>query len=416
MKRSIRTRAAVGAAGLAAVAAVGIAHAPVSSSAPVSVTLNYNCPFPLIGDQAMSVKISSDIPDTITVGQPTGQFNISAIATVGANATSGLNLVGAKTIEGSALANAGVASPGLNLALKVPTNIAKTNIPASGAFDVTATGVTPSLTFTSPGTVTITVSDLLLTLTPKDANGAATGLGTFDSACTLVAGQNNVLATRQITGGTTTTPPTTAPPTTAPPTTTPPTTAPPTTAPPTTAPPTTAPPTTTPPGGPVKLTYGITGSSNIKAANGNVAITGNIKVDFDLASGTYTSDLTLNPTTGNFTIFGFLPSTAKIEFSQASKTTGQLVAGKLTSSSNVNIKLPNVSLLGLPISTDPACGTTSPSKIDLTSSGTFDPFKGGKLTGTYSIAPLKGCGFFNDIISMVTAGAGNTIELNLTKQ
>ncbi|MBC7551070.1 MAG: 5'-nucleotidase, partial [Cellulomonas sp.] len=47
---------------------------------------------------------------------------------------------------------------GSQLALKVPTVIAPTPVPASGPFTTTATGSTPSLVFSSPGTAVRTVA------------------------------------------------------------------------------------------------------------------------------------------------------------------------------------------------------------------------------------------------------------------
>ncbi|MFD4197673.1 DUF6801 domain-containing protein [Amycolatopsis thermoflava] len=185
---------------LAVSAAAGLlAGAGTSAADPATLTLTYTCPFPLIGNQPISVVINADIPATATVGRPTPEFDIEAVATVPSTATAGLNLVGAKTVEGTAQAAATVAAPEATLPVTVPTTIPPTAIPASGAFDVTATGTTPSLTFTQPGEATVSVGDLLLTLHPKKADGSDTGLGTFDSQCTQDPGQDNVLATVQIT-------------------------------------------------------------------------------------------------------------------------------------------------------------------------------------------------------------------------
>ncbi|GAB3582500.1 hypothetical protein GCM10027445_55910 [Amycolatopsis endophytica] len=184
---------------LAVSAAAGLlAGAGTSAADPATLTLTYTCPFPLIGNQQISVAINADVPATATVGEPTPEFAIEAVATVPETATAGLNLVGAKTVEGTAQASAAVDAPEASLPVTVPTTIAPTEIPASGAFDVTATGTTPSLTFTQAGEATVTVGDLLLTLHPKTADGSDTGLGTFDSQCTQDAGQDNTLATVQI--------------------------------------------------------------------------------------------------------------------------------------------------------------------------------------------------------------------------
>src|SRR4051812_21148559 len=76
-RSAVRTRAAAVVAGLVALAAFGVVHPQIGSTSPVSLTLNYTCPFPLIGDQAMSVTITSDIPASLQVGTPSGQFDIT---------------------------------------------------------------------------------------------------------------------------------------------------------------------------------------------------------------------------------------------------------------------------------------------------------------------------------------------------
>ncbi|MGD9482579.1 DUF6801 domain-containing protein [Streptomyces sp. TRM70308] len=196
-----RTKAALAAAAVVAAAgAIGVAGAAPAAAEPASLTLNYSCPFPLIGTQELKVEISADLPGTIAVGEATPEFLINTVSTVPPTATQGLSLVGAKTIEGSAVADSRIEAPQGGLDLKVPVELEKTDVPTSGSFTIDATGNAPAITFSQPGSAEITVNDLLLTLTPRTAAGGETGLGTFDSACTLIEGQDNVLHTFEITG------------------------------------------------------------------------------------------------------------------------------------------------------------------------------------------------------------------------
>ncbi|WP_208025762.1 DUF6801 domain-containing protein [Amycolatopsis acidicola] len=200
-----RTRVAAGAAAVGSagvVAASLLAFAGTSDADPVSLTLQYTCSFPLVGNQPIQIVIGSDIPASIPVGQATPEFAITAVSTVPSTVTQGLVLVGAATVEGTASAQSTVTAPEATLPVTVPTTIPSTPVPATAQpFDVTATGAAPALTFTQAGDATISVGDITLTMTPRKADGTETGLGTFDSACTQNAGQNNVLATFQITGG-----------------------------------------------------------------------------------------------------------------------------------------------------------------------------------------------------------------------
>ncbi|MBT2391775.1 hypothetical protein J7E87_20640 [Streptomyces sp. ISL-1] len=108
-------------------------------------------------------------------------------------------LAGAKTIEGSLDGNATVTAPQGSMPLTVPMTIPRTTIPASGSFDVTAKGTAPSLSFSRPGNAKVTVGDLTLHLTPKDANGNTTAVGTINAPCALDSGQNTVLQSLVIT-------------------------------------------------------------------------------------------------------------------------------------------------------------------------------------------------------------------------
>lgn len=208
MKSARRSRLAVGiaAAGAAGLVAATLAvSAGTGSAEPGSLTLHYTCPFPLIGNQQVSVEISTDLPATVETGAYTPQISIKAISNAGQTATEGLRLVGASTLEGSALATSTVSAPQGNLAVQLKTDIPKQDIPAVGNdLVVEATGAAPALRFDEPGTATLTVNELALELTPKRPDGTPTELGTFTSACTQDPGQENLLHTFEVTGEPTT--------------------------------------------------------------------------------------------------------------------------------------------------------------------------------------------------------------------
>ncbi|MDQ2589229.1 5'-nucleotidase, partial [Saccharothrix yanglingensis] len=208
------------AAGLSAVVVGGSAllGAGVGSAATAELTLVYNCPFPLIGAQDMSVRIVvEDLPDNPAVGEETPATRVTATATVPDLATQGLALVGAATVEGTAKARTTIDNAGSTIDIVPDLVVARTNVPASGPFDTIATGSTPPVTFPNAGRTTITIGDFETTLTPLRADGTETGLGTFTSPCTLNPGQDTLLhefTVRPSTPTTTTTTTTTTDPTT----------------------------------------------------------------------------------------------------------------------------------------------------------------------------------------------------------
>lgn len=192
------TKTLRGLVGLTAAAAItGLALVTTgagTAAASSSLTLNYSCTFPLIGAQPVAVTINANVPSSTVVNQPTAQFAVTATVTVPSNATEGLNLVGAKTVAGTASAAATVTDSTDVINTSVPLTIPSTNVPASGSFNVTASGNAPSVTPTVVATATINVGAVTTTLTPLNAQGQPTSLGTFTSNCTLASGQNTQLA------------------------------------------------------------------------------------------------------------------------------------------------------------------------------------------------------------------------------
>jgi hypothetical protein len=166
----------------------------------VSLTLKYTCTFPYVNEQPVTMKIDSDIPKSVAVGNPTPEFVIDAVVPVSSDRARVIRLAGVRTVEGTADAKALVAAPQGDTDVNLPFDVTRTNVPESGSFHVRATGAAPARTFTRPGRAKITIGDLTLHLALKNGSGTSTGPGEFDAPCTLDAGQNTVVASFDITG------------------------------------------------------------------------------------------------------------------------------------------------------------------------------------------------------------------------
>lgn len=187
--------AALGVAG-AMTAALGIVATwgtPPAAAQPVSIKLSYTCAFTGIGTAPVTMRISTDLPSSIEAGDSSPRAAVNGVATVDASFTGLAPLVGARTLEGSVDGTAAVSAPRVDRRLSVPMRIPRTPIPAFGAFDMSAKGTAPAVTFTRPGNAKVTVGDLGLHLTPRDAHGNLTQVGTMNAACTVAPGQNTVL-------------------------------------------------------------------------------------------------------------------------------------------------------------------------------------------------------------------------------
>ncbi|MBO2464827.1 fibronectin type III domain-containing protein, partial [Actinomadura sp. LCR2-06] len=176
-------------------------------------------------------------------------------------------------------------------------------------------------------------------------------------------------------------------------------------------------PTPTPTSGGQEYDFTLAGETFVKAPNGKAPLTGSVNANLNLDTGDVTADLKLNPTKGNFQILGFLPVTADIGLVSQGQTTGLYKDGQLTTNSKVITKLSTFNVFGaIPIGGGDQCQTTKPSDITLKSADGqfFDPGVGGKISGTYSLSSIDNCGPLTGILSLFTAGDGNTIDLNLT--
>ena len=142
-------------------------------------------------------------------------------------------------------------------------------------------------------------------------------------------------------------------------------------------------------------------------------LAGGFKGTYAASSGAVTGTLSLQQTTATFYVFGFLPVTAYIGFTQVAPTTGTLTGGKLSTVSTMKVSVPYVSFLGLPFAGGSTCEGSSPITVALTSPGTFSPTAGGTLAGTYTMPPLVNCGLSTGTLNGFVAGPNNTVNVAL---
>ena len=444
-------------AGVAALAAFGATAS--SAQAAFNKTLTYSCDYPLVGFQPLTAEITADIPAEYPAGQLTPAFGIAVKATAGGNTSLAISLIQAASIESapngtsSSATIKGAGLPAAGLGVVVPISLANQAVSYPGDLVLNATGSTPPIAFPSPDPAAkITVDKITLNLVARKADGskiilpkAATVVSdsdgdpeTFDVPCTLApATQDTTLATINVTGGPTpTVTPTKTPTPTATPTATPtptitptktptptvtPTKTPTPTVTPTKTPTPTTTPTTTPTGSDstiVDYAYNLQGSATLKnLVKGSLPLKGGITAKLGLPSGNFTGALNLDGTTGNLTALGFLPVVAKVNLVPTAPVTGSLVNGVLKANAKVRIKLPSVTLFGLPLAGGTTCQAKDVSSINLKSTAAFfNPIDGGPIAGTFTISDLTGCGFLTGIVSPLTAGSGNAIVLNLTSK
>ena len=401
MRSAKATALSVGAAGGLGLALLGTVGTGVASADVVTKSVNYTCAYPLIGARDLKVNLTAaGIPQQVTVDTATPTIRIDTSDVISADTVEGLHAIGASTLEGTARAAVTINAPespgGINAT--VDQTLQKVTIPASGTATLASFGTRTPLTFSQAGHATITLGNLKLRVTPKKADGSATGMGSFDVICTPAGGPVTLAAFDIVTQSVTNQQPDLTPPAwltgQGPSDTTEPVT---------------------------KLHYDLSlnGSSFIKGANGTVPIVGGLSVDVDGATGAITGPLTLNPGKGTFSILGFLPMTSTVSFTQTGATTGTYANGVIDTSSPMYVNYADFSVFGaIPIAGGSTCSTTSPVTVAMHSDRTrlFNPFKGGSyVADDYTLPALNGnCGPLGGIVSIFEQGSGNTITAALS--
>lgn len=389
--------------GLTALAALG--GSATTAQASFQKTLVYSCTYPYVGVQPLKVDVDVDLPAVSPAGSVTPQVRVNAVATALGDTGSALDLIGVKSIEGKANAKATLLAPNVAaLPIAIGMNVAKQSAVGSVANGVVlnATGSTPGLLFKNEGVASVTLDSLALNLTARKADGTVTiflansvptdsdaNPETFDVPCTLQPGQSKTLAAVTVGTGAPQPPDTSNVPTI--------------------------------PAHPANDTsiidygYDALGTATLKTlVQGYLTLRGEIDADLGLPSGNFTADLGLNQTKGNLMALGLLPVAATVQIVPTEKVTGTLKGGVLRANAKVRIKLPYVTLFGIPVGGGANCQAKNISGINLKSTQPFFyALEGGPIAGTFSISELVGCGGLNGIISPLTAGQGNAILLNL---
>jgi hypothetical protein len=170
-----------------------------AAQAATTVTLQYTCSFPVIGDQPMTASMVWNAAATHRVGQSTQDIPVTASATIGAETVAALNLMGVKSVQGTADISGGVVAPQGPIDGAIAMTVGKTAVPQSGSLTLVGNGTLPPAVFTQPGPATLEVNKTFtMSITPESASGGQTLLGVMNTTCTLDPGQSGVIANFEI--------------------------------------------------------------------------------------------------------------------------------------------------------------------------------------------------------------------------
>ncbi|HEY8546988.1 MAG TPA: hypothetical protein VIL36_18140 [Acidimicrobiales bacterium] len=162
-----------------------------------------------------------------------------------------------------------------------------------------------------------------------------------------------------------------------------------------------------------QVTTHIGGGINMDVAIPAGTFSGSVETD----TGALTGDLNLPPATFTYNFFFLLPTEVTFQVDPTAPISGNvdLSTGAVTATATFDVRLTSVKLLGLEL-LDQAqtCKTSTPTTAQLSGTANLSTQPAEvALTGNYAIANLTGCGFWEFIISGVTAGPDNTLNVTI---
>ncbi|MEO3765616.1 hypothetical protein [Streptomyces sp. B5E4] len=167
---------------------------------------------------------------------------------------------------------------------------------------------------------------------------------------------------------------------------------------------------------PVRLDYPLTGTTHLAGTDSDLELgPGKLETTVDLSTGALSAHTKLPPATGSFKTLDLIPATATTEFIETEPTTGTIstATGEVNTVSKLTLRITELKVAGLPIWVGSHCQTEVPAEIALKSEPGFNPFRGGTLSGTYTIPDFEHCLLATPVINAIIPGEGNTISLKL---
>lgn len=375
------------------VVVLALVNTASAMAGPVHKTLQYQCESPGQEPVTTTAEVDMRVPDAGTAGTPIGVSDLSIRAELPAEVATGWRGEGATAVEAQArldlTANqAGRQSAATSTELAVPS----TAVPESGALPLaTAAGSAP-LVVEEPGETSLLLGNLVFRVTPRDADGAPTGEPDREVRCTPVSGADTAVTVIPVAPGEE--PPTGEAPEN---------------------------PRPVPPDMPrplaIEVTYDIKGASRTTKLESDIKVgPGELVAQVDVLESTFEGELRLPPSPGYFVMFDFMPSTATVDFLPAGPVLGVIESGKVDATSELFIRLRDVTMADVPIDVGPRCRTITPAKLELKSDPGFNPLVGGTMRAVFTIPPFSGCGVtepLDDLFTGVVSGVNNTVLMDL---
>src|SRR5690606_19146397 len=188
---------------LGCVALTMMGLASQASAAPASLNLDYTCPMPLLGSRHVVLDIQTDLPASLHTEPDLNSYDLSAGINFDSETRYGFTLVGSQSVEATFDLGLALKTSSRDLNIPVDFLFAPAVLPsAEGGFKLESqTSIRlPTLEESDEGLAQFIVGNAALKMTLRKADGALAPapIGQFDSNCTLMSGQDEVLHTANV--------------------------------------------------------------------------------------------------------------------------------------------------------------------------------------------------------------------------
>lgn len=370
--------------------ALALVNTASAVAGPVHKSVRYQCESPGQESAAVTVEVDARFPDRGTTGAPISVSDLSFRTAVPEGVVTAWRDEGATTVDAQARLDLSANQAGRQSATASPEwAVPSPPVPGSGALPFTGTTGPVPVTVDEAGDTAFMLGDLVLRVTPRDGDAKPTGPGTRELRCGPESGANTTLATIPVAGAEA---------------------------------PAGEHPRAPAPQLPVGITvpYGVKGASKTNKMNSDIKIgPGDMIAKVDVVGGTFEGDLTLPPSPGYFVLFGFVPSTATVEFIPVGPVRGVIELGNVEATSDIIIRLTDVTMGDVPVNVGSECQTVVPATLHFKSDPEFNPLIGGTMRTVFTLPEFGGCGVtepMNDLFTGVVSGPDNTALLDLQVQ
>lgn len=363
-----------------------LVHAFIAEAGPVHRELSYRCVAPDGSDRAVSAEFDGRFPDTAAPDEPVDVEDVSLRITLPAEAAAIWREDGTTELAGTAALDL-ISGAGGEVVAAVESTVGAVPIPESDAVVMVTEQRDVSLPPPGPDPARYAAGDLRLRLTA----GTSQRPGVPEQwRCDPASGETAELLSLPVSPEATPAPEPDAADPMAPP---------------------------RPPAEPIRITYDVTGASRTRALNSDIKLgPGTMVANVDVLSGELSGELTLPPVPGYFTIFGFMPSTATVEFLPVGPVVGTIELGKVEVTADVDIRLRNTTIGDVALAAGPDCRTVRPASLHLISDPNFNPLVGGTLSAVFTIPEFHGCGTgepLDPLFTGLVSGPDNTAQVYL---